>query len=231
METCCGSFVRYLMVLLTTTFTLLGGLLLGLGIWSQVYAKDYMNFLGPDYLLTPHLLIILGLLVLLVAALGCCGAWLGSRCLLRTFAVLLLALVLAQIGGGVAAVVARGSVKGAVRAAMVEGMANYDRPGFQGVTATWDTVQAELRCCGVEGPSDWSNVIQPVGNNTLLPPSCFKEGKVFPMGCFDLLALLLEDHLALLAGIALAVVVVELVVVLVACCIRGKAKAGRYESL
>ena len=49
-----------------------------------------------------------------------------------------------------AAVVARGSVKGAVRAAMVEGMANYDRPGFQGVTATWDTVQAELRCCGVE---------------------------------------------------------------------------------
>ena len=61
-----------------------------------------------------------------------------------------------QVGGGVAAVVGRGSVQGAVRAAMVEGMANYGRQGFQGVTATWDTVQADLRCCGVEvggGPS------------------------------------------------------------------------------
>ena len=54
---------------------------------------------------------------------------------------------------------------------------------------------------------------------------------MFPMGCFDLLALLLGDHLALLGGIALAVVVAELVVVLVACCIRGKTKQGRYESL
>ena len=33
---------------------------------------------------------------------------------------------------------------------MNKGMENYEKPGFDGVTTTWDVVQNELHCCGVE---------------------------------------------------------------------------------
>ena len=33
---------------------------------------------------------------------------------------------------------------------MNKGMENYEKPAFDGVTTTWDIVQKELHCCGVE---------------------------------------------------------------------------------
>ena len=57
---------------------------------------------------------------------------------------------------------------------MNDGMKNYGKDDFKGVTHTWDLVQENLKCCGVDTWEDWKNVY----NNNSVPDSCCKEGPV-----------------------------------------------------
>ena len=49
---------------------------------------------------------------------------------------------------------------------MYSGLENYNRSGYEGVTETWDWVQADLGCCGVANSTDWDGVGLPI------PASC-----------------------------------------------------------
>ena len=60
MENCCDSMVKYFMVLVNFLFTIAGCVLIGFGAWSQIEAKNYLNFLGENYVNTPIFIIILG---------------------------------------------------------------------------------------------------------------------------------------------------------------------------
>merc|ERR1711963_501810 len=138
-------------------FILAGCILIGFGAWSQVDAKDYLNFLGDSYVNTPIFLMIVGGVIFLVAFLGCCGAWRESKCLIYTYAFFLAVILVAQIGAGIAAYMLKGDLDAEVVKNMNKGMENYEKPDFDGVTTTWDIVQNELHCCGVENSTDWAN--------------------------------------------------------------------------
>ena len=60
METCCESLVKYFMIICNIIFALIGAVLIGFGAYAQLEAKDYLNFLGDNYVNTPIFIIILG---------------------------------------------------------------------------------------------------------------------------------------------------------------------------
>ena len=60
MENCCESLVKYFMVFCNILFALAGLILIGFGAYAQLAAKDYLNFLGENYVNTPIFVIILG---------------------------------------------------------------------------------------------------------------------------------------------------------------------------
>ena len=60
METCCESLVKYFMIICNIIFALIGAVLIGFGAYAQIEAKDYLNFLGNNYVNTPIFIIILG---------------------------------------------------------------------------------------------------------------------------------------------------------------------------
>ena len=60
METCCESLVKYFMVLCNCVFALIGVVLIGFGAYVQIEAKDYLDFLGNNYVNTPIFVIVLG---------------------------------------------------------------------------------------------------------------------------------------------------------------------------
>ena len=60
MESCCASLVKYFMVICNCLFALIGCVLIGFGAYTQIESKDYLNFLGDNYVNTPIFIIILG---------------------------------------------------------------------------------------------------------------------------------------------------------------------------
>ena len=42
----------------------------------------------------------------------------------------------------------KGDLNSAIKTNMQDGMQNYGAANHEGVDATWDTVQRELKCCG-----------------------------------------------------------------------------------
>jgi CD63 antigen len=230
MENCCESMVKYFMVFFNILFTLAGCVLIGFGAWSQIAAKDYLNFLGENYVNTPIFLMVVGGIIFIVAFVGCCGACQENRCLIYTYAFLLAVILVAQIGAGIAAYMLKGDLNTEVTKNMKFGMENYMKPKFDGVTNTWDIVQTELHCCGVEAKGDWHENRNDTFAVNQYPDSCCKAGfiegcgkqqnaDVFEDGCYQLFKTQFVDNIAVIGGVALGVAAVELVIVLFACCL------------
>jgi len=230
MEGCCDNMVRYIMVFWNILFTIVGFVLIGFGAWSQIAAKDYLNFLGENYINTPIFLIIVGGVICVVALLGCCGAWAEKKWLMMMYAAFLVIILVAQIGAGIAAYWLKGDLSNEVSKNMNDAMDNYRKPDFDGVTHTWDIVQKTLHCCGVEDFNDWAKNRNDTFKDGQTPDSCCKEGEVencgtdptkqkYEEGCFDLFETQFVDNIGTVGGVALGVAALEFFVVLIACCL------------
>merc|ERR1712154_380060 len=204
MENCCDSLFKTLLLIYNLAFALVGLVLIGFGVYVQVGAKDYLNFLSDNYLNTPVFIIILGAVIILIA----------------------------QIGAGIAAFALKGDLDDAIKTNMETGMSNYMEPGHEGVTATWDLVQDNLKCCGVEGMEDWKSVPSLNGS---YPDSCCVGGTVKDCGkqsqdtskfnnkgCFKTFTDFFRDNLNYVGVTAFCVAAAEVVVISLACCLGKK---------
>jgi len=227
------------MVFWNLLFFLAGCVLIGFGAWSQLEAKDYLNFLGDNYVNTPIFIIIVGGVIFVVAFFGCCGAWKESRCLIYTYAVFLAIILVAQLGAGIAAYMLKGDLNTEVSKKMNSGMEHYQQEGFEGVTDTWDIVQKNLQCCGVDAPGDWSLKRPTLFPNGTYPDSCCKGGQEaacgkdsskpkYDNGCFELFKSEFVDNIATIGGVALGVAALEFVVILLACCLGKRMGLDNY---
>lgn len=235
MEGCCESLVKYFMVLCNVLFALAGCVLIGFGAYTQLEAKDYLNFLGDNYVNTPIFIIIVGLVIFVVSFFGCCGALKEKKFLIYIYATIIFLILVAQIGAAIAAFVLKGDVEGAINKNMNNGMMNYGKPEFEGVTTTWDIVQKEYKCCGVNNATDWAK--QPAFETNQAPDSCCQSGQVegcgkdekhpfFPDGCFAKFKGDFVDNLGIVGGVALGIAVIEILAVIFACYLGKRVDGG-----
>jgi len=239
MENCCESLVKYFMVFCNILFALAGVILIGFGAYAQIAAKDYLNFLGDNYVNTPIFIIILGGVIFAISFFGCCGAWTENKCLIYTYSALLVVILIAQIGAGIAAFALKGDLKAEITKNMDKGLVNYNLEGYEGVTTTWDLVQKETKCCGVESWEDWKNVTQLAGG---VPDSCCIGGqvegcgkdpvdstKIYNKGCFALFSDEFLSNLNIVGAVAVGIAVAEMVAIGFACCLGKRiGRGGAY---
>ena len=127
---------------------------------------------------------------------------------------------------------------------MENGIKNYGAVGFEGVTTTWDLVQKELYCCGVQNFGDWKNVTQFADGG--VPDSCCKgyemdlevekcgkgpvdSTKIFTLGCFSLFSEEFKSNFTIIGAIALGIAVGEMIAIVFACCLgRRIGHSGPY---
>merc|ERR1712112_469492 len=108
-------------------------------------------------------------------------------------------------------------------------MGHYGEEGFEGVTDTWDILQKNLHCCGVEAPKDWYTTEGTTFTNGTVPDSCCQQGQEqgcgktdqpkFTEGCFKLFEDVFVSIIGMIGGVALGVAAAEVLVVLIACCL------------
>merc|ERR1711874_922273 len=129
-----------------------------------------------------------------------------------------------------------GDLESKINKKMIAGMENYGKEGYEGVTATWDLVQEELHCCGVNNAKEWNTT-----NHGQTPDSCcmtFTNGcgktatteQLWSMGCLTEMKKEFLANIDKIGGTAIGIAVIQLIGVIIACCI-GKRMKDSGESV
>ncbi|XP_067934807.1 CD63 antigen-like isoform X2 [Watersipora subatra] len=216
------SCVKYLLFAFNLLFFIFGAVLIGVGAYVQVKLSDYLQFFEAGSAnATALLLIVVGALTLVIGFFGCCGAIKENNCMVMTFAVLIALILIAEIGGGIAAYVFRADVEDLLTSGMNDTLQKYGED--EGITNLWNETQSGLHCCGVNGYQDWLKLLGKV------PVSCCTNGTscstpkdYYGEGCFDKIKEAVMSNIAIVGGIAIGLGVVEFLGIVFACCL-GKA--------
>lgn len=198
----CYTCIRYLMFAFNFLFWLLGCAILGVGIWVLVdknFSKyvdnsDHFNMLYTG----AYVFIAIGVIMMVVGFLGCCGAIRENQCMLGTFFALLFIIFGILIAAGVWAVVAKDDLKETVNKALKEGVDGYfDKQSPE--RKFMDIVQTDFECCGATlGVADY-----PV-NQIYLVETC----QDFVQPCNNKLFQFVKENLLIIAGVAIGIAVI-----------------------
>jgi len=242
---CSGSCMKYLLFFFNFIFWCVGAAILAVGIWAKVdpAVTEYIGITIDDstsYDIAIILLICVGAFIFLLGFLGCCGACKESSCMLGTFAVLLTILVLVQIVAAILVAVFQSDVNDSIQEVMLEQIKeNYFVD--DGITKAWDRMQSDLECCGVSNSSNWDNSAWQNNktNLDLVPYSCC-DGKsggddclktaAYSEGCYDKMLDWINEHAAIIMGVGFGLAFIEIMGIVMACCVRKKIDAGDYYS-
>merc|ERR1719397_1165880 len=156
---------------------------------------------------TPIAIVVLGVIIFAIAFFGCCGTCKDNKCMMYTYGFLLAVVLIAQVGGGIAAFAMKGDLEQEITKNMRGGLEHFTDPGYEGVTNTWNLVQDNFKCCGVENYKDWEKRYPTNGTAPgTVPDSCCKVEKencgvrpdpstLWADGCFSKFSQTFTDNL------------------------------------
>lgn len=224
----CGNCLKYTFGFVNLVILICGGVLLGVGITALVGDHSQLNNLLDTNLYTGVAIVITvaGGLIVLISFLGCCGAFQESKCLLGTFFCLVLILFVVVGAGAIAGFVLGGEgLVNNIGEEMRKTIGKYNSD--DAVRKSWDFLQSNFQCCGVDGRSDWGPVIG-LGQ---VPSSCCKKDSSdnvlscnavtgsYPDGCVQSMKEFVSSNSTLFGGITIGVAVFLLLSMIFSCAI------------
>ncbi|GAB1287977.1 Leukocyte surface antigen CD53 [Apodemus speciosus] len=129
--------LKYVLFFFNLLFWVCGCCILGFGIHLLVQNTYGVLFRNLPFLTLGNVLVIVGSIIMVVAFLGCMGSIKENKCLLMSFFVLLLIILLAEVTLAILLFV-------------------YEQK-LNTTMMAWDFIQSQLQCCGVNGSSDWTS--------------------------------------------------------------------------
>ncbi|XP_074086613.1 CD82 antigen [Macrotis lagotis] len=176
----CIKVTKYFLFLFNLLFFLLGGMILGFGIWILADRSSFISVLqtSSNLKIASYVFIGVGAMTMLVSFLGCIGAVNEIQCLLGMYFAVLLLILVAQVTAGILVYIHADEVKEEMNTIVTELMMNYDPDNQEqkAVQDTWDYVQTEVKCCGWTSPLNWTNNENLMNRTvTTYPCSCSDE--------------------------------------------------------
>ncbi|CAG9860725.1 unnamed protein product [Phyllotreta striolata] len=237
MENCGMSLIKYLLFIFNFLFALsgLGVIITGAVVLSNV--SDFNHFLSSDLLGPPVVLIVAGVIVFVIAFLGCFGAIKESYNMLMAFGGLLIIIFIMEIAVGVTAAVYRKDFQENLKQSLLDSIKRYTNGDVDSEKMPWHNVQQKLKCCGVNGPADWQ------GQN--IPLSCCTEEQqqetvqyctdygvgnyMYQKGCFAYLTEQVEQNAKVLVGVGIGIAFIEIIGIVLACWLAFTIKKEQSE--
>jgi len=209
--------------------------------------------LGED--IFKHFYTLFPVVVLLVASIffglagivACCAMFNHNKCLLTLLGGVLVLIIATLCLGIVGLEKSKPVVDSLLHNATVNATMQYGNPNATDVTSNVDFVQAELHCCGVDGPADWQKT--PFYEETQkYPRSCcngmngqcngtepFGDASLaWKLGCYDMVRDELKKnakYITIGTGVVLAVLVLMLMATCALCFIKRRHQDLPYSSL
>ncbi|XP_068442734.1 tetraspanin-8-like [Clinocottus analis] len=194
--------IKFLLFFFNLLFWLSGCILLGVSIYLKVH-KDG-NLITNEAIPGIDLMIAIGVIIMVLGFLGCCGAIRENRCLLLIFFVSLLVIFILLVALGILGAVEEKRVKDWVKERLTKLTPLSSQP--VNVRDDLEKLQAELKCCGlVNGPSDWTKVPDSCRCNAT-ETDC-KSSAVYQTPCSTKIIELMEKHMEVVLGIAFAIAI------------------------
>lgn len=209
---------------------------------SIVIAKDntYGILLSEGTFSLPIIILIAGLVILLIGFLGCCGALKENSCMLQTYAVIVLLLLIAEIILGILILVYTNKAETIIMDGMDKVFNKYGGADAS-LTKSIDAAQHDLECCGVRNYTDWSNYTYATNNPNSVGDGCCRdeitkdcgkgvlgqpniEDKIYTRGCYSAIK---EDVEGLAIGLGVICIILAIVQLMAVSCACGIAKKSK----
>jgi len=223
------SCIKYLMFVFNFVFVVCGIALIVVG--AVVQGKDFTQFLNNKYVTAPTILIAVGVIIFVLAFLGCYGSVRENHCMVMTFGVLLFIIFVVEIAGGITAYVNRSELENVLRDNM-NSTFQQNKPDFKKL---WAEMESKWECCGFEGPNDYENATIEL-HSSCCPKSvpeheCRLGNKQhYTQGCYSVFLDRVRSAVGAIGGAAIGIAVIELIGVMFACCLASAIKK-EYEGV
>lgn len=214
--------IRVILFGLNFCTLLAGGVLLGCGAYVKISIEDFVkNASSAEAVeVVAYMLIGMGCLVVVLSLVGCLGACLQNHHILACYFVLMLMLILLEIAIGILYAVKKKPIERQIEDYIKDTVESYG-DGTSSEDIAVDAVQTLLKCCGYEGPLDYT-----IG---VLPDSCC-EGEPIACntvnartnGCKKEIEKLISSQSVLVIIVVCAVLLLEMTTMLAACYLRRR---------
>lgn len=229
------SCVKYLLFAFNLLFAISGIAILTVGSIVYIVYSHYSHFVYAGYHSVPLALIIVGITIFIIAFFGCCGAVKENHCMIITFSVFLLLILVLEVVVGVLGYVKRNDVE-----SMLENQLNATMPKYYtnpDIKDSWDIAQHEAECCGVKGPADWFKIT----HNSSLPHTCCPDTpddgtcttqnpNVYQASCVEKLKGVFIKYGVIIGGVGLGIAALQLIGIIFACCLARSIRK-EYETV
>jgi len=160
----------------TTNFLIfvLGVSVFGLSIWVLVDKPSFFNLFEEAkdvsglsdgfniqfFTSAAYILLVVSIVAVLLSFFGCYGSIKRNKCMLATYFVMLLALLILMVVGVVLGY--SGDLDETIKKPLKEALGSYrddvddSEPALFAYKKSWNKVQQDLKCCGVDNVTDWS---------------------------------------------------------------------------
>ncbi|XP_065185230.1 leukocyte surface antigen CD53-like [Sycon ciliatum] len=242
-EGCC-SCIKYSLFLFNFVFFLGGLASAGAGIYSLVHTHgDYAVVIDNANGTYGGFLVTVGVLSCILSAAGCLGALKEHRCALIFYGIVLSIIFLLELSAAGVGVAYRKDLKSIVDKGMLKTLDKYDSSANGNLEKSWNKVQINLKCCGVDSNTDWQRNQSKWGKDHLgvpiFPASCCTHpvsGMCTPVaqglrtdGCLSSVLDTLKHRWAVLVGIAAGIAVVQILGISCACGLQSHIKRNDYR--
>merc|ERR1712241_932003 len=122
-----------------------------LALWVLLSEYLYLNSGLENFSMIFCVVFCVGLLITLFGFLACCGAITSSKCLLGTFIISLLAIVVVEMSVAVLVYLKEVDYRVVLREGVHEIVTEKFHPNNTATVMYWNTVQQRLECCGSSG--------------------------------------------------------------------------------
>lgn len=241
---CCNvHFLKYVLFIFNFVFLTAGCVVLGVGLWTVIDKHHYISLLSTStYAATTYILILAGVIVLFVTALGCVGIWQENRCLIVLYTFMLLLIFLLEAVAGVIAYIYEEQVLNELQSSLNESfVTNYKFDEAR--THAIDDLQRKFDCCGASNYSDWRYskwLIENPKEKKKVPDTCCRTetlncgvrdhpSNIYQDGCVNALANEIKDHLNILGAVGLGICLVQVFGMFFSCCLYIKLR--HYEEI
>ncbi|OXA64683.1 CD63 antigen [Folsomia candida] len=175
--------MKYALFVFNLVFVIVGIVMVWLGISSLNGFDRYIQLVEThSFAAPPKLFIAIGVIMFLIAFLGCCGAWMENHAMIMAYSVLVGLVLVLQLGVGIAAFLLQDDVEQLAEKGLNSTLVNYYNktfPNVEDIQRSWNLVQSELHCCGVSNYTDWkASYNADLKTEALVPTSCCVGGAV-----------------------------------------------------
>lgn len=253
-----GKVAKYTLFCVNLVVALAGLALLIIGIFvlANSNAIHYIGIASDNS--TFHLVrgaavtvLIVGAASLVVGVIGCWGALCEKTSCLNCYACITVVLILGEIVAIILAGVYHDKIDDTIKQEMKKMLEKeYGKNMNDSLSKAWNFLQKEECCCGVYGPVDWKTSYYYVNMTQHVPYSCCLrkddgtvkdkllcneqafDGKpssdyVYKKGCASYIEWV-KGHMAVLIAFAVILLLVEVILVILTCCLRSTISRG-YE--